>query len=108
MAQGISRRKYSSITKYLTQLMQDKSASQRSRMAAAMRLSDIYLTADARAEKQADRAYRQQLRAAGQDVPEPVETPEPQAPDAITQARQFLARHRASAEAPQSGEADGE
>jgi hypothetical protein len=107
MAQGISRRKYGGITKYLTGVMQDKGASQRSRMAAAFRLCDVYLTHDARAWKVEDRKYRAELRALGQAVPEPVEadTPAPTLETAREAARAFLAKHRASASADQ--QADG-
>jgi hypothetical protein len=82
MAQGISRRKYGGITKYLTAVMQDKRESQRSRFAAAQRLTDIYMAADTRAAKLEDRKWRAELRALGQVVPEPVETPEPE-PDHV-------------------------
>jgi hypothetical protein len=108
MAQGISRRKYGGITKYLTAVMQDAKASQRVRMNAAMRLSDIYLASDARAAKLEDREYRMALRAQGEHVPEPVETerPAPTLETAREAARAFLAKHRASASADQT-QADG-
>jgi hypothetical protein len=54
-------------------------------MNAAMRLSDIFLTADQRAEKQADRAYRAALRAQGVSVTEPNET-ETAVPETAEQA----------------------
>jgi hypothetical protein len=73
MAQNLSRRKYSALVKYLTGVMEDKQASQRSRISAAFRLCDLLLTHDARKWKLEDRAYRAELRAQGQTVPEPVE-----------------------------------
>ena len=80
MAQNLSRRKYSKLVKMMTETMTDKKQSIRTRMVAAMRLGDILMAADARAEKLADRKHRAQLRELGQTVPEPVEvepTPEP-------------------------------
>jgi hypothetical protein len=82
--QNISRRKYSALVKYLTGVMEDKQASQRSRISAAFRLTDVLLAHDARKWKLEDREYRAELRMQGQTVPEPEEpeTPEPE-PDAV-------------------------
>jgi hypothetical protein len=90
MPQGISRRKYASITRFLTGLMQDTKASQRVRMAAAFRLCDVYTAADQRAWRIEDRRYRAELRAQGQTVPEPVETETAEPETAEQAAQRFL------------------
>lgn len=79
MAQNLSRRKYAKVVKLLTATMEDTKLTHRTRFAAANRLADILMTADARAAKLEDRKYRAELRALGQVVAEPEEpeTPEP-------------------------------
>ena len=82
MAQNLSRRKYAKVVKLLTATMEDTKLTHRTRFAAANRLADILMTADARAAKLEDRKYRAELRAQGQTVPEPVELEAPE-PDTV-------------------------
>ena len=84
MALNVSRRKYGALTKYLNTTMTDPKSSIRVRYNSAMKLADVLLAADERADKQerrrnilADREYRAMLRNQGIVIAEP-ETPEPE------------------------------
>ncbi len=102
----IGRRRWAELVRGLTHMMKT-AGSERVRITAALRLADVLTLQEQREQAELRTAARiAEAMTAASDPAQPQEPPAV-APDALTAARAFLAKHRASAEAQQTQEQGG-
>ena len=97
----IGRRRWAELVRGLT-LMMKTAGSERVRVAAALRLADVLILQEQREQTELRTAARiAEALAVSSDPAQPQEQAAT-APDALTTARAFLAKHRTSADAQQT------